>query len=595
MSGAPTDPQTIVAAWLADGPSVMPEGLRRQIADDSRASPQQSAGALSGRSVVRALRPLSITGRLVLVLLGIMLTLVIGMALLGGSIPDLLRAIVPPEPSDDPYQAVLARVDDTPEGAVEGIDLVAVRADGRERSIGRIDGSRLPAWARDFVNGPVVSSDGWLAFRATGPSDHGWAFVDLRAPDGPIRLVDIPWWGGYPSRASGAWGPDGRFAGSASEYHDTYDAIDRATGAVVEIPGLTADVDGRPVTLDPRRISALADGGVMPVEGTVWARTDARQPGLLALYQSTGPRRIIEDGTILDVCDVGRGCVGPDLHDGAVTIRGPGGAPAALDASGLLPDRVVDASYARDGTSIWLLLQRGAEGAYPVLGRLDADGSATTFGDDGPFGASTDPAEACCTIAGIAPDDSLIALDVPGLPGPVVWPTGAEEPVPTAHTGTFAGFLPASVADALPGGAWADPPSAMPEVPQPDRSATLSGGPAPAPTASAAAVEMPAGFELVHTELHEGTGPPGGNHVAYPVGPFDSAHGLAFVLTCVGASEARLTTDLPDDEAWTNRCLGGTIGGERPVPETGGPVVATVTADPATSWQLSVYAGPLAP
>jgi hypothetical protein len=590
MSDARPDPQTIVAAWLADGPSVMPDGLRRQIADDSRASPQQSAGALSSRSVVRALRPLPITGRLVvvLVLLGIMLALVIGTALLGGSIPDQLRAIVPPEPSEDPYQAVLARVDDTPEGAVEGIDVVAVRADGRERSIGRIDGSRLPTWARDFVNGPVVSSDGWLAFRATGPSGHGWAFVDLRAPDAPIRVVTIPWWGGFPSRASGAWGPDGRFAGSASEYHDTYDAIDRATGAVVEIPGLPADVDGQPVALDPSRIRALTDGGVA---GDAWLMADPQRPGLLALYQSTGPRRIIGDGTVLDVCDVGPGCVVPDLHDGAVTIQGQNGTPIAVDVSRLLPDRVVDASYARDGASIWLILQRGAEAAYPVLGRLGADGSATTFGAYGPFGAPTGPAEDCCTIAGIAPDDSLIALDVPGLPGPIIWPTEAEALLSPAHTGTFAGFLPASVADALPGGGWMDPPSTMPDVPQPDLSPPQPGGPAPAPTASAATVEMPSGFQLVHTELHEGTGQPGGDHVAYSIGPFDSGHGLAFVLTCVGASEARLTTDVPGDEAWTNRCLGGTIGGERSVPVTGGPVMATVTADPATTWQLTVYAG----
>jgi hypothetical protein len=206
---------------------------------------------------------------------------------------------------------------------------------------------------------------------------------------------------------------------------------------------------------------------------------------------------------------------------------------------------------------------------------------------------------ACCSrwpvFAGIAPDDSLVALDTPALPGPVIMATTSVGPQPWAHSGRFAGFLPSAVADAIPGGDWVEPPDYLGDARSTTGttpSSSASDGPA-AP--SPAPAEPPEGFQLVKTETHDGTGRPGGSPVAVELGPFDASHGLAVFMTCLGPFEATLTTDLPGDEPWPSPCYGATIGGERAVPLTGAPVTVKVTADPATDWQVSVFTGASAP
>ena len=608
MSHARRDPETVLATWLAEGPSAMPEALRHTIARDARASSQhRTPWGASGLPIVRSLRPAPAAGRLMLVLavIGVLLALMIGLATLGAMKPDPLhglRTAAPNGPAEGIYQAALVRVDDPASGDVVAIDIVAVRADGRERTIGRVSGSSLPAEARDAVAGVAVSPDGgWLAFRASGPRHHGWAFADLKAPDRPVRFVEIPWWGGYPSGAYGTWGPDGRFVGSASEYHETFQAIDLLTGEVTIVPGI--DAKG---IVELGRNGSAKSGGVLHVGGfpggTVWATGGGVDGSPLVFGQTTGPRDLRSDGTVLDVCHVERGaCARADVHDGTVTSADPRGALSVQVVDELLPDRVGDASYGVDGSTLWLVLRPETGAARPILARIDPDGSVSVIRDfrspiQGVLGT-----EGCCpspwpAFAGIAPDDSLVALDTPGLPGPVIMSTSAAGPPPWAHTGRFAGFLLSAAADALPGGDWVEPPNALGDA----RSTTGNGassdaseGPSVGPTP--ASPELPAGFQLVKTEIHEGTGESGGSHVAVDLGPFDATHGLAIFMTCVGPSEARLTTDLPGDEAWANACFGNTIGGERPVPLTGGPVTVTVTADPATTWQVSIFIGVSAP
>jgi hypothetical protein len=229
--------------------------------------------------------------------------------------------------------------------------------------------------------------------------------------------------------------------GSASEYHDVFYDIDVASGRVTEVGPIGAD-------------------------------------------EGDGPRYVRPDGTQLEICRLGgRDCRFADPHDGAtVTVRDPDGGLTVRYRDELLPDRAIDASFSADGSTIWLLLERGDCESHPVLGRVDANGSAEVVR------SLVDEAVAWwrpvqSSILGLAPDDSFMVIgetENGSAWSAFVTPTAAGGSAATAHGGALAGFLPSAVVDTLTDDPYRQPPAGDPQGLGP------ASAPTPFPTASPA-------------------------------------------------------------------------------------------------------------
>lgn len=376
----------------------------------------------------------------------------VGVWLAGGSPRD---SSVPPFPSPSAastgtYQAIFVRPD-------QPSQLVAVRSDGQERPLGSIPVVGLPA-GMSPSGAFVVSPTGQLAFKVTGASSHAWAFVDLRASAEPMHVVGIPWWGGWPSGPLGVWGAEGTFAASASEYHDLIYAIDVATATTHDIPG--ADI--RSVDDWSFAAAQIGPNGKLFWGGSLtsaWLVPGAAAASGTTRYQSLGARRLTPDGSMLSLCDttIPQTCTTTAPDDGSIIT---------VDADGhlLVPyrekspaERLMDVSFSADDASIWLLHISLDGGHLAVLRHIDSWG-----GSKGPILRqvvlrSTGTDRGAIGIRGIAPDDSLIAVwavDFGGTASTILMPTTSDAAVSTYHDGLFAGFLPSSVADALPGGSF---------------------------------------------------------------------------------------------------------------------------------------------
>jgi hypothetical protein len=400
------------------------------------------AGSTSGvRGGIASLRPTLVIALVALVALA----LAAGAVLVGSR-------LVAPRPG---YDAIFLRAASDAPGA--DVDIVAVRPDGEERLVKRLTASMLPD-GRAFSTDGSVSQDGWIAVATRIASTSGsdaWALIDLADPTRAPRFVP------YVTGIGGAWGPRGLFAtgdfsplmrtvGGAMRYQVGWiQVVDAATGTKRTLPGLhlpgggpvliwAADGSGL-LVVGPNDTAELRDYAVAQIDGS------PQVAGVPALAPRLQERWVAPGGLTMDYCSTE--C--DTLPNFRVSISGPGGV-SEYSAGDLAPARLVYASLAADGRSIWLLLDR-VEGSrhVAVVAHADSPGAVTVVGT-----ADLGEHVPGMWFSGLAPDDSTIAIGhSPGDAQPArVTLMRISDTTSSAHSGNLIGFVPASVTVAWPHG-----------------------------------------------------------------------------------------------------------------------------------------------
>jgi hypothetical protein len=575
-----TDVQ-VSQALRAHLPDRAQAGLRDRILEAAKTSSQQGAlpsflGALSDADPVSRRRSLRIAAAL-LVALALAATAAIGAGRLFERDPIQDLSLVPPttlpqlstEPPSPPvteapsppvadrYQAVVFRSD--PDGQV----IVAVRGDRQERVIAS---SSVPP--RQFGN-PVLSADGWLATVNGGES----AFIDLRDSGREPRPFSMG-----ETTTGYSWNPDGRFA--FWDESGVVTLIDPETGAETKrtVRGPLQDVltwtaDGSALLARGEAGDAILAGGELQT-APAWrvirlggGADEATVPDLdLGLVRSA---RYGLGGARLQLCDA-FDC--PDLPNGAVLGDAPGASATTWYRGELAPDDVDDASFGGDGTAMWLLLDRRVGGRQFALARVDTPGAARVVATAGLTEAGYDP----FAIVGVAPDDSLVAVNAPGLV--LVETTSGRS---TAIDGRLLGFFASASADT-----WAGEPfrpvkpiaslepvlPAYPTLPSFDDWVLSTGD-----------------RELWRQEYVAVEGP--GVPSTTEIGPLDLKVGLGVELFCSGPSEVQVTMD-PKRQFMPVRAhcdSGEGGGGQIPSLSINASTKFVVTANTDTSWQLVIF------
>ena len=165
-------------------------------------------------------------------------------------------------------------------------------------------------------------------------------------------------------------------------------------GPVEPIDGWLADGTGFVTGVDHSRwrvvyLDGRPDGQVIP-------RLDP------SLSKGRGPA-----GMSLQVCDPSLDGTCPGLPSGAVVGKAADGTLTTWYRDELAPDEVVAARHTRDGTAMWLLLDRREGGRQFALARVGAGGSAREVLSAGL--PSSEP-DTYWWIEDVAPDESLVAL-----------------------------------------------------------------------------------------------------------------------------------------------------------------------------------------
>lgn len=562
--------------------------LRRTLREEAAtAPPTLTWEALEARA--RKLRRDRTIGRRNLTLLGVAAILLLSGAALVAFAERRL------DPADGSYQAVLVR---------PGFEVVVVRPDGWERVVHRYDRASFM-----FLDAEA-SSSGWMAIHNMREYNViEWLLLDAASLNGPARAISPPPLG---EQTSGGWSPDGRFsmwgsdgevilvepATGATDRYRIGDRLPLVLGWAADGSGLVVGDGGELAEAtwsDDVRLPIYNNlGGPYPVAWRV-ARIDGNPEaaGLPALHPRSLPRSYLEGGSRLQVCDSSErgGLVGcPGMANGTIIVEEPSGRLTTWPSDVVEPARVVDATFAHDGSGVWLLL-READRPALTLARAVAPGRVERIVAipmrPGVDGSST------VSVAGIAPDDSLVIVrgESRDQPLAVVPTTGGPA---TYHEGVFAGFARASDARR-----WGTEPFAAVRGLVPPAST----GPAYPPLPSVEqfiADQLPLELGqpvLVHS--HEATSVGSGQVVTYDLGEAPLMDGYAIYLRCSGPSDVTLTTDLPDPifgSDLTNRCLsfdvavGGTTG-----VSVNRSVRFKVTADSATAWQVVILDPPFDP
>lgn len=478
------------------------------------------------------------------------------------------KATGPPSPAaTEPasaYQALVVRSD------ADGTAIVAVRSDRQERVV-----ASFPTLERG-LGWVLPSAEGWLAMSY----QDGWEFVDLRDPGRPPRPFTLT-----ETTSGWSWHPDGRFA--AWDESGLVTLIDPDTGAEAQftVRGPLGQVVGW--TADGSAMLARGDGG----DSIYGGGERVTDPAWRVIRLDGGP----DEAAVPDL-DLGlvrgaqfgwRGarlqlCEDPDCPDvplGAVVGEAPDGTVTTWYRDELAPDDVDAASFGGDGTAIWLLLDRRVGGRQFALARVDAPGDARVMAASGLRAPEYGP----FSILGVAPDDSLIAINAAGLV--LVEPITGRS---TAISGQFLGFVPTATADS-----WAGEPF-RPVEPSASLQPVLPAYPPLPSLADLVANQLiPGDRELWRQEYVAVEGQTGAPTTA-EIGPLDLAMGLGVVVLCSGPSDVLVTMEAPIPDSPITplqaRCdAGETAGGQ--VPWWSGNVTATfvVTASTDTSWQLVIF------
>ena len=267
----------------------------------------------------------------------------------------------------------------------------------------------------------------------------------------------------------------------------------------------------------------------------------------------------------------------PDMPIGAVVGKAPEGKVTIWYGDELAPDTVHDASFGGDGTGMWLVLDRRVGGRQLALARVDAPGAARVVAAAGLPAAEYDPFQ----IRGVAPDDSLIAIDASGLV--LVEPsTGRVTPV----DGGFVGFIPSASADT-----WAGQPF-QPVEPIASLEPVLPAYPTlPSIDDYLVANQLsPGDRELARQESVAVEGSAGAASTT-EIGPLKLKTGLGVVLICSGPSDVLVTME-PDGPFMPLRAScdsGVSFGGQAPSVSINASATFVVTGSTDTSWQLVIW------
>ena len=398
-------------------------------------------------------------------------------------------------------------------------------------------------------------------------------FIDLRDSGRAPRPFSM----GETTRGY-SWNPDGRFA--FWDESGVVTLIDPETGAETQrtVRGPLDDVlgwtaDGSALLARGEAGDAILAGGER-VTDAAWRviRLDGGQdesavPDLdLGLVRSA---RHGVGGARLQLCDT-FDC--PDMPTGAVIGDASGETVTTWYLDELAPDVVDDASFGGDGTAMWLLLDRRVDGRQFALARVDTPGGARVVATSGLPEAGYDP----FVIVGVAPDDSLVAVNASGLV--LVETTGGRS---TPIDGRFLGFIASVSADSWAGESFRPVEPIAPLEPVFPAYPTLP--------SFDDWVLAPGDRELWRQEYVAVEGP--GEPTTTEIGPLDFKVGLGVEFFCSGPSEMLVTMD-PDAAFMPLRssCESGEgEGGQIPSFAINASARFVVTANTDTSWQLVIF------
>jgi hypothetical protein len=375
-----------------------------------------------------------------------------------------------------PYVAVTVRP--VTEPGRSGFDVFTQPTDADERLVRQIDNSELPdGWTLGGFG--KVSSTGWLALTASG-AGGGWVFVDLLSPDRPLRLVN-----GIGITDGGRWGPTDLFALSLNGGRPA--VIDPATGEVREVPNAkfpggspdiiwSADGDGF-LASEGGSFAGMSevDGSTDNIQPRIWRLTpldgSADRPDVPELDPFGTTRYVAAGGSwltvgacqsVLDLC-VPNGQLMDGTYQNRVVVADAAGNSTTWYDNDVEGARLMQSSFAADGRSIWLLLQRtGASGPELVLARATAPRKVEIVGTL----PSVDPLPDVALANGgfevrylallwLSPDDALAVISTSRIEDGksqsaqyLIRTDGSGLSVPIEDN--VAGFLPTSVVDLLP-------------------------------------------------------------------------------------------------------------------------------------------------
>lgn len=382
-------------------------------------------------------------------------------------------AVVPPVPTPVPTseadlngkadQSIFLRpAVDNP----SAMDVIAVRADGQERLIRRLESSLIRGGGVYSPYG-AAARDGWLSVdvSANGGRDGMWMLLDLRDPTRAPLFVP------YTPVIGGSWSGDGWFVTVTPGTHVccSIDVVDAGSGVTTTLgktglpgggPDLMWAADGSGVVSVETSEADQNVYGIRPRDG------GAFRPGLPALADRRGARWLTQGGAYIDTC------VPPNCTIDRVNVWDADGNNVSWYAGQLAPDELRDASFSQDGSAIWLLLDRVVDGRHvAVVARQDAPGEISQgFGtvDLGPDvahmwfeGLSRDGGSQVAIAYWLGPPEGNV------VNGPAAIVPRTANAIPTLHAGQFVGFVPGALADAWPGeGAFqAVPDAPIPTVP----------------------------------------------------------------------------------------------------------------------------------
>ena len=272
---------------------------------------------------------------------------------------------------------------------------------------------------------------------------EGLRLMDLRDPSHVVDLrsarmaVVDPGWSVRPVDGVRPDAPDGP---GDRDHHDAVGALARPRLGLKRDP------------LSARSTAGLADGtgfvmggrGQLLIDGSVVHRRwsvvylDGRPDGQIiprldpSLSMGTGAA-----GMGLQLRDLSLDEACPGLPNGTVVGEAADGTQTTWYRDELAPDDVVAARFTRDGTAMWLLLDRREGGRQFALARVEAGGTATEVLS---AGLPSSDSDMYWQVLDVAPDDSLVALGGMGdlvLAEPVTGRVRAVE-------GNLLGFVRAS-------------------------------------------------------------------------------------------------------------------------------------------------------
>ena len=472
--------------------------------------------------------------------------------------------------------AVVSRstdLDSVPYDEPRQASIVAIRSDGQERLI-----TTLRIAPRDPKVELRLSGTGWLA----ADVGEGLRLIDLRDPSHVVGPLD--------GRGYRSWIPGGRFAEWTES--GSMRLTDPETGAttMLSLPSLARVFD---------ELAALQEGPVEPIDGWLADGTgfvtgvdhsrwrvvylDGRPDGQViprldpSLSKGRGPA-----GMSLQVCDPSLDGTCPGLPSGAVVGKAADGTLTTWYRDELAPDEVVAARHTRDGTAMWLLLDRREGGRQFALARVGAGGTAREVLSAGL--PSSEP-DTYWWIEDVAPDESLVALGGLGdlvLAEPLTGRVRAVE-------GDLLGLVPDADVDAWAGGPYGEASPGVSLTPRFPAWPTLR------PLSELIAERVPSeGTVLWRWEQSATDGP------ATPASPVVSEPmaldgGFGVMLACSGPSDVVITMDpppWPDIEPVASACRDGdsaATGSEFAGPDLDQAVRFTVESAPDTSWQVVVF------